>query len=566
VRFRRRVAFSILCACFTVSPRVHEAAAGPPFGAVPAWTVVCSQAGANFGYSIASGDVNRDGFADVVVGARFYDEGETDEGKAFLYLGGPSGLSSTPAWTAQSDQAGARFGVSVASGGDVNGDGFNDVLVGATLASGDQANSGRAFLYLGSAGGLSSTPSWIGESHQGFSNYGVSVAFTGDVNGDGFNDVLIGADTYDNPLVNEGAVFLYLGSATGLPLTPSAIRSSGQAYSDFGLSVAGAGDVNGDGYDDVLVGADLYTVGSVQSGRAFLYLGSPSGIGAQSAWVGQSTQDGALYGCSVASAGDINRDGFDDVLVGAQHDYVAGQSLGYGRAYLYRGARDGLGQQAAWTEEGDSPGAHVGHAVASAGDVNGDGFPDVIVGAHEYSHPEILEGRVSLYLGGVAGLSDVVWSVESDTSGVGLGSSVAAGDVNGDHLSDVVIGASGDDNGVNVAGYAETYLATGPPPTAIERARAGARREMLVLCGPSSATSGVSVRVRLSYACGLRADMHDIRGRRIARVLDETRDAGWHTLVWNARDAAARSVPSGLYVLRVEACGVVRTTRVLVAR
>src|SRR5437762_8000747 len=126
------IARSALVTIF-IAPALCFTARADPLQTPPAWRVACPQSGANFGYSVASaGDVNGDGYADIVVGARFYDEGEADEGKVFLYLGGPSGISTTPAWTAQGNQAGARFGISVASAGDVNRDGYDDVVVGSS--------------------------------------------------------------------------------------------------------------------------------------------------------------------------------------------------------------------------------------------------------------------------------------------------------------------------------------------------------------------------------------------------------------------------------------------------
>src|SRR6185436_18950919 len=117
-----------------------------------------------------AGDVNGDGYADVIVGASLYDNGQTDEGKAFVYLGSAAGLASTPAWSAESDQAFAHFGVSVGTAGDVNGDGYADVIVGADMYDNGQTNEGRAYVYLGSASGLSLTAAWTAESDQASAN------------------------------------------------------------------------------------------------------------------------------------------------------------------------------------------------------------------------------------------------------------------------------------------------------------------------------------------------------------------------------------------------------------
>src|SRR5439155_4465222 len=193
--------------------------------------------------------------------------GQTDEGRAFVFLGSASGLASTPAWTAESDQASADFGASVATAGDVNGDGYADVIVGAHLYDNGQSNEGRAFVFLGSASGLASTPAWTAESNQANADFGVSVATAGDVNGDGYSDVIVGAPLYDNGQTDEGRAFLYLGSASGLSASPAWTAESDQAGAQFAASVASAGDVNGDGFDDVLVGAPLFDNGQTDEGR-----------------------------------------------------------------------------------------------------------------------------------------------------------------------------------------------------------------------------------------------------------------------------------------------------------
>ena len=124
-------------------------------------------------------------------------------------------LMTTPAWQAESDQASAQFGASVAGAGDVNGDGFADVIVGARFFDNGQTNEGAAFVYLGSAAGLATTPAWQAESDQAAANFGSSVAGAGDVNGDGYADVIVGANRFDNGESDEGAAFVYLGSAAG---------------------------------------------------------------------------------------------------------------------------------------------------------------------------------------------------------------------------------------------------------------------------------------------------------------------------------------------------------------
>ncbi len=430
-----------------------------PLMTTPAWTAESDQASAYFGSSVSSaGDVNGDGFGDVIVGAHIYDNGEAAEGRAYVYLGSGSGLAASPAWTAESDQADARFGVSVSSAGDVNGDGYGDVIVGAYYYDNVEAREGRAYVYLGSGSGLAASPAWTAESDQADARFGISVSSAGDVNGDGYGDVIVGAYYYNNGEVEEGRAYVYLGSAGGLIATPAWIAESNQANANFGCSVSSAGDVNGDGYGDVIVGAYLYDNGEVDEGRAYVYLGSAVGLAVSPAWIAESNQASAYFGCFVSSAGDVNGDGYGDVIVGAY--YYDNVEADEGRAYVYLGSASGLAALPSWTAESDQANAWFGFSVSSAGDVNGDGYGDVIVGAYSYTNGEVEEGRAYVYLGSASGLSaSSAWTAESNQASAYFGSSVSsAGDVNGDGYSDVICGAYWYDNVEADEGRAYVYL------------------------------------------------------------------------------------------------------------
>jgi hypothetical protein len=355
----------------------------------PDWTVDGNQASAYLSTSIATaGDVNGDGYSDVLVAAPLYDNGETDEGKVWLYLGSSSGLSATATWTAEGNQAGARFGSSVSTAGDVNDDGYDDVVIGAELYDNGQTDEGRAFLYLGSATGLSTVPAWTAESNQPLASFGCSVSTAGDVNGDGYDDVIVGASQYDNVQVDEGRAYLFRGNAGGLGSSAVWTGEANLPGAAFGSSVSTAGDVNGDGYDDVIVGAYL-------TGTASIYLGNSYSLGSLPVWQEDGDGGAIWFGYSVSAAGDVDGDGYADVVVGAPL-YANGQEA-EGKVYLYRGSADGPSATPAWTAEGDQIGAGLGSCVSLAGDTNGDGFSDVIVGAKGFDNGEA-NGRAGLSL------------------------------------------------------------------------------------------------------------------------------------------------------------------------
>jgi hypothetical protein len=362
------------------------------------------QGGAQLGFALASaGDVNGDGYADAIVGAHGWSNGESGEGKALLYLGSPSGLSTTASWSAEGGVAGAGYGRVVASAGDVNGDGYDEVLVGAPFLDHELTDEGRADLYLGSPSGLAATPAWTVEGNQASAMFGWSLGTAGDTNRDGFADVIVGAPGTTNGETREGRALLYLGSAAGLTPSPAWSAESNQSDAFLGRGVATAGDVNGDGHADAIVGADGFGNGQAGEGRAWLYLGVASGLAILPVWSAESDQAGAHFGTTVSTAGDVNGDGFADVIVGAV-DFDGPAGTNAGKAYVFQGHPNGLSLVPLWTADGHSPSSFLGFPVAAAGDVNGDGFGDVVVGEPFDDGVAGLDvGRALVFLGGYRG-------------------------------------------------------------------------------------------------------------------------------------------------------------------
>jgi hypothetical protein len=287
--------------------------------------------------------VNGDGYADVIVGDGFYSNGQNREGRALVYYGSPSGLSSTPAWIVESNQEDARFGWTVASAGDVNGDGYADVIVAAREYTNGQLGEGAVFVYHGSSAGPGLTPAWTAEGNRESALFGVVMGTAGDVNGDGYSDVIVG----DSSL---GRALVYQGSANGLSGSPVWIAEGNQSGAQFGSNVATAGDVNGDGYADVMVSERTWTDAG-WLGRVFAYHGSANGLSTTPAWTVQSKRVGDYLGGAIGTAGDANSDGYADVVVGVP-GYSRNQS-GEGAAFVYYGSANGLNTSPAWTAESD---------------------------------------------------------------------------------------------------------------------------------------------------------------------------------------------------------------------
>jgi hypothetical protein len=438
--------------------------------AAPFWTVTGDQPGEAFGRAVAgAGDVDGDGFADALTGAPGRDGGASDEGQAALYRGAGNAPPAAASWTADAKQPGAYFGYAVRGAGDVNGDGYADLAIGAYLYDGGQVDEGRAYLFLGSPSGPSVTPSWIFEADQAGAHLGVGISGAGDVDGDGYGDLAVGAPYFTNGAGQdrEGRAWLFRGGPAGLAATPSWVGENDQFDSRFGVSVADAGDVNGDGYGDLAVGAVFFDdAGFPDAGRAYVYLGGPQGPGRAPAWIGDGERAVASYGFVVSGAGDVNGDGFDDVLVGAR--VWRGSFASEGRALVYYGSPTGPSPTPSWSFAGGRSGAEAGRSVAGAGDVNGDGYADLLVGATGYRNDLASEGRAFLFYGGPSGPSITPdWFVEGDQAGAALGAVAGAGDVDGDGFGDVLVGVRGWDGGQSDEGRALLYLgsATGPSTT-----------------------------------------------------------------------------------------------------
>lgn len=399
-------------------------------------SILFSQNGTQFGYSVSSaGDVNGDNYGDIVVGAPFYTNGETNEGATFVYYGSSSGPSSTSDWSFETDKLNAFGGYKVASAGDVNRDGYSDLLIGVFNYENGESGEGAAFAFHGSQTGLSLTPDWSAEGNQIDANFGISIALAGDVNGDGFSDAVIGSSYYDNDQVNEGTVFVYHGSSSGLSLTPNWMTEGNQDNALFGNSVSSVGDINGDGFSDVLIGAKEYDNGENDEGRIFLYLGSPTGLPIITNWTDERDQIDSEFGTNISSAGDVNGDGYSDFIVSSPIWSTIQDNAG--KVFIYHGSADGI-PALKIKFNGSQINEQFGFSIASAGDVNGDGYSDIIIGSPFFSNGESEEGKAFIYYGneGAGFTNRILQSQPGSTNLVSAGGKTGIdGEVRLAHLS-----------------------------------------------------------------------------------------------------------------------------------
>ena len=463
------------------------------------------------GHSVSSaGDINGDGFDDLIVGAPNGDDGGSRAGESYVIFGTAGGfgsevngrqvidlttLSAAQGFIIQGDEQNDYSGRSVSSAGDINGDGFGDLIIGTPFGSDGDGLAGEAYVVFGGASGfgsdvngrqvidlttLSAAQGFIIQGDSALDTAGMSVSSAGDINGDGFDDLIVGANGGDDGGSSAGEAYVVFGTANGfgsavngrqvidlttLGAAQGFIIQGGAPYDQAGWSVSSAGDVNGDGFDDLIVGALFQDDGGDAAGAAYVVFGSANGfgsdvngrqvidlntLGAAQGVIIQGDVAGDRAGWSVSSAGDVNGDGFDDLIVGATNADGGGNDAG--AAYVVFGGANGFGSEVnghrvidlttlsatqGFIIQGDVAGDLAGRSVSSAGDVNGDGFDDLIVGAPYGDDGGTNAGEGYVIFGGAAGTGSTIAVTRTGSAG--------ADNLIGNAGDDTLVGGGGAD-------------------------------------------------------------------------------------------------------------------------
>ncbi len=406
-----------------------------------------------FGASAALvGDQDGDGAAEILVGAPGYQAQGQDAGRAYLWFGGSDlTLDAQHVWTGSD---GEHFGHAVACIGDVNDDGTDDFAVGAPYADNAGSEAGRVYVFYGGAP-LPATPDLVLEGPAANGRFGWAIAAAGDLNGDGRDDLAVGAPYTDTAGFETGATHIYYGAAGGPATTPDLTLSGQVAYEHLGWSLAGAGAFLGGNAHCLAVGAPSHdTAGSLIQGRVYVYQGTTSpnpGPDATADLILQSSATASAdneFGYSIAAIGSFDGDGDPDLAVGIP--FYAGGGLERGRVEIFLGGLDADGQ-ADRTADGPAAGSRFGWSVAPAGDRVGSGLPDVLIGAPYDDALGADAGRAFIWAGGSGDVGDAD-SLPLADRGDGLAPGTMSGDrfgfwcaggadLDGDGALDHVIGA-----------------------------------------------------------------------------------------------------------------------------
>jgi hypothetical protein len=412
-----------------------------------------------------AGDFNGDGYDDVVAGAP--GAGGSNEGQVYIFYGS-SDFDSGSIDPADADiviageNAGDKFGWSVAAVGDVDSDGNDDLLIGAPeYDDGSSGYAGRVYLFKGSSllGGTDELAAdadaiFTGEGSNHLLGY--TVAGAGNVNASGGTDILMGAYGADS---YAGKVYLFYGGSgfTGeISMTSASVVFEGTVSSSerAGRAIAGAGDIDGDGYDDIMISAPYNADVASSSGKVYIFYGgliagTLNVADADLSFTGEASSNYA--GMAIAGGQDVNADGVEDLVIGAY-----GYDSNTGRVYIIYGSQTRVeGDFSVDTADviinGETTSTFTGRSITLLPDMDGDSVGEILIGAYRYNSGA---GKV-YYIQGSDSFDTEITLADDTVDGTLIGDAAGdsagyalsnAGDVNGDGLVDLIIGAYGVDD------------------------------------------------------------------------------------------------------------------------
>ena len=382
--------------------------------------ILQGEPGSGFGHQVCSGDFNGDNVDDIVVTSFSYSGGS--ETLAISIFWGSRNINTQPDVIINLPDTATYY--VIANAGDINSDGYDDIIVGLPYWNN---RTGKVIIFFG-GDPMDPENNLILEGQEEYSYFGAAVSSAGDFNGDGFSDFMIQLPSNSYIQNDRSVVYLYYGS-NNIDTIPDLIFTSLGIYDDFGSSIHCVGDVNGDGFDDILIGAKW------NYNKVFIYLGSENPDTTADYTITSINYYGR-FGFSACGEIDLNQDGYDDIIISAYRSNV--NNYEEGKAYIYLGG-DPMSTQPALTLNGIGSFEHFGYKVCGIGYFNEDIYPDFVIGAPGGGNA--LQGKAYVYYGGES-LSDVpAFELTDEYSAMfSFGTTIASGDFNDDGLSEFLIG------------------------------------------------------------------------------------------------------------------------------
>ena len=490
----------------------------------------------------SAGDLNADGFMDIIVGAPCAYGGQ---GYVKIYFGSPD-FDTIPEFRIVDE---GNFGSRVACAGDVNNDGYDDIIVAAPSAYNPNNGAewaGKAHIYYGGSP-MDTVVDVILQDSDYHYFFGSPVASAGDVNGDNYDDVMVAATGGWDP---AGRVFIYFGGEEMDSVFDVYIYGNPDSVEELGRSLAGLGDINDDGYDDILIGSP-HTGSAHNPGMAEIYLGgSPMDTISDFAFYGD-TIEFRFLGRNVASAGDVDGDGIPDLMAGNTNKtkVLFGNALSDTNLYVT---------------------LPVGWWISSAGDVNQDGYGDII--ASNTSYPQ----SSYIFYGGtdMNGEADIILKAV-DTTLIGFGVNVAGvGDLNGDSYNEIMISSYVDDTHIG-----EVFIFTSAPTSVNESDKRGQLNNFHLFQNypnPFNSTTTIPFTISPPPVNSSQSIVHNpihttlsvynILGQKVKILVDEMKTDGFHQAIWDGKDKAGREVSSGVYFYKLKVGDYRQTKKMLLIK